>query len=207
MCLLGPCVGKRADAALFAALDQRMTYLQMVHAETLGLDLFARLGLGVTLAEMKGGLTLEGWCEEALGQWKRKLGPDGEVKIERESPSVVSCVLSLLLTVVLLCATAAAFVDYPLTDTMQDWWSTPQSGARGTPDGAPVLATDATEVEAPRGGVLMLVLGGITTLQLIVLILAMNFCMVQDKPEEEKMEEEGQITRKPTSKEEELWSS
>ncbi|CAL1133426.1 unnamed protein product [Cladocopium goreaui] len=157
---------------------------------------------------MKGGLTLEGWCEEALGQWKRKLGPDGEVKIERESPSVVSCVLSLLLTVVLLCATAAAFVDYPLTDTMQDWWSTPQSGAR-TPDGAPVLATDANtadEVEAPRGGVLMLVLGGITTLQLIVLILAMNFC-VQDKPEEGKMEEEGQIARKPTSKEEELRSS
>ena len=36
----------------------------------------------------------------------------------------------------------------------QDWWSTPQSGAR-TPDGAPVLATDANtadEVEAPRGG-------------------------------------------------------
>mmetsp|Transcript_11916 Transcript_11916/g.20436 ORF Transcript_11916/g.20436 Transcript_11916/m.20436 type:complete len:147 (-) Transcript_11916:147-587(-) len=144
------------------------------------------------------GLTLEGWCEEALGQWKRKLGPDGEVKIERESPSIVSCVLSLLLTVVLLCATAAAFVDYPLTDTMQDWWST-------SPVPAPAV-DEKTEVEAPRGGVLMLVLGGITTVQLILLILAMNFCMVQDKPEEGKIEEEGQITRKP-SKEEELRSS
>mmetsp|Transcript_65824 Transcript_65824/g.144384 ORF Transcript_65824/g.144384 Transcript_65824/m.144384 type:complete len:150 (+) Transcript_65824:64-513(+) len=149
---------------------------------------------------MKGGLTLEGWCEEALGQWKRKLGPDGEVKIERESPSVVSCVLSLLLTVVLLCATAAAFVDYPLTDTMQDWWSTP-SGAAVLPD-----SHRTEEVEAPRGGVLMLVLGGITTVQLIVLILAMNFC-VQDKPEEGKMKEEDQITRKPISKEGELRSS
>ena len=32
--------GKRAEAALFATFDQRMTYLQMAHAEALGLDLY-----------------------------------------------------------------------------------------------------------------------------------------------------------------------
>eukprot|EP00434_Breviolum_minutum_P012564 symbB.v1.2.011069.t1/scaffold738.1/size167167/3 len=112
------------------------------------------------------GLTLEGWCEEAIGQWKSKLGPDGEVKVERESPSLISCVLWLLLTVVLLCATAAAFVDYPLLEKVQDWWM-------GEAVSVGVTDVQVEAIEAPRGGLLMLVLGGITSVQLIVLILAL----------------------------------
>ncbi|CAJ1364535.1 unnamed protein product [Effrenium voratum] len=50
------------------------------------------------LSETMQGLTLEGWCEEALWRWKMALGPDGQVK-EHSRPSSV---LSLLLLFVLL---------------------------------------------------------------------------------------------------------
>lgn len=125
------------------------------------------------LSETMKGLTLEGWCEEALRRWKSAIGPDGEVKADREAPSLASCVLSLLLTLALLCATAAACNDYP---DMKDWWAVPHaSGA----------ADEAVELE-PRSGPLMLIVCAITAVQLVVLILAMHFCAISDKHEGEE---------------------
>ncbi|CAJ1376322.1 unnamed protein product, partial [Effrenium voratum] len=112
------------------------------------------------LSETMQGLTLEGWCEEALWRWKMALGPDGQVK-EHSRPSSV---LSLLLLFVLLCAAAAALVDYPFQEVMQDWWPTPE----------PPIETDAES--APRSGMLMLVLCIITTVQLVALVLVVNCC-------------------------------
>eukprot|EP00913_Durusdinium_trenchii_P034407 g32188.t1 len=115
------------------------------------------------------GLTLEGWCEEALRRWKSAIGPDGEVKADREAPSLASCVLSLLLTLALLCATAAACNDYPdMKDARQK---------------NPFFALEAVELE-PRSGPLMLIVCAITAVQLVVLILAMHFCAISDKHEE-----------------------
>mmetsp|Transcript_50718 Transcript_50718/g.94778 ORF Transcript_50718/g.94778 Transcript_50718/m.94778 type:complete len:164 (+) Transcript_50718:85-576(+) len=112
-------------------------------------------------------LTVENWCDEAVRRWNAILSGQEDVQ-ESQVPSTAVRAVRVLLGILLLCVAGAAFAGYRLHELYQ---AVQLPAARDSP-----TAPASEEELGPRSGVLCLVLGGITVVQLLVIILVVNLC-------------------------------